>query len=75
MELKPVKSSMISKVGYDEASQSLHVEFPNGRAYVYEGVSPEQHSAFMGAESVGKHFASAIRGQFQHRMLEPEGDA
>lgn len=72
MHMKPVKSSMISHVGYDAASKTLHVQFPGGSTYEYRGVEPEQHTALMDAKSIGKHFASHVRGKFDHRML---GDA
>lgn len=69
----PVKSSMISSVGYDSATRTLHVKFPNGGHYVYEGVTPEQHADLVGAGSIGKHFAQNVRGRFKHRMLPTEG--
>ncbi len=70
--LMPVKSSMVSAVGYDPATSSLHVTFPKGGHYIYEGVTPEQHAALVGAESVGKHFAANVRSKFKHRMLNAE---
>ncbi len=68
----PVNSSMISAVGYDAASKTMHVRFPNGSHYAYEGVSPEQHAALVGAKSIGKHFGQNVRGQFKHRMIKSE---
>ena len=68
----PVKSSMISSVGYDAGARTLHVKFPNGGHYLYEDVTPEQHAALVGADSIGKHFAQNVRGKFKHRMLPTE---
>ena len=67
--MKPVKSSMVSSVGYDAASRTMVVSFPNGKRYAYEDVSQKQHDDFVGSESVGRHFGQHIRGQFQHRIL------
>lgn len=55
--LTPVESSKLAAVGYDSATRTLAVTFKTGNAlYCYPGVTPEQHAAFVGAESVGKHF-------------------
>lgn len=68
--LTPVKSSIVSAVGYDALSQTLHMKFPSGKVYAYEGVSAEQHEHLMEAESIGKHFGAEIRGKFKHRLLD-----
>lgn len=61
---------MVSAIGYDPVSEHLHVRFPNGKTYIYEGVTPTQHADFAGSESIGKHFAVNIRGKFPHRIKE-----
>lgn len=68
--LTPVKSSIVSAVGYDAQSQTLHMKFPSGKIYAYEGVSAEQHDQLMAAESIGKHFGTEIRGRFKHHLLD-----
>lgn len=72
MNREPVTSSNIAAVGYDPATQTMEVEFKNGTAYSYTGVSPEQHKAFVEAPSVGSHFHSQIRNQFPSTKLEPK---
>lgn len=67
-----VKSSMISGIAYDPGAQRLHVKFPNGNHYTYEGVTPAQHAGLLSAESIGKHFAANIRGKFKHRLVPTE---
>jgi frataxin-like iron-binding protein CyaY len=69
MERKPVISSNIKSVGYDPDSKTMHVEFTNGGLYEYAGVEPAQHQALISAPSVGKHFGTHVRGQFQHRKI------
>lgn len=62
VEMKPVKSSNISSVGYDPDAKTLHIAFSNGSQYTYHGVDAEKHVALMGAESVGKHLNAHIKG-------------
>ncbi len=56
-----VKSSQISAIGYDADSQTLAVQFgTGGSVYHYEGFTPEQHRAFITAESLGVHLGQHI---------------
>ena len=75
--LLPVTSQKVAAVGYDAATQTLAVTFPNGKAiYHYPGVTPEQHAAFIGAESIGRHFGQHIQGRaFEKFPVEPAKDA
>lgn len=65
-DMTPVKSSNIHSVGYSPEERALHVQFKSGAHYRYDGVSPQQHQALVGAESVGKHLNQNIIGKFQH---------
>ena len=53
MKRQPVTSSNLASVGYDDAAQTLEVEFLDGSIYQYFGVPSAAHSALLGAESVG----------------------
>ena len=64
IEMKPVQSSNINAVGYDELNQVMHVEFTNGNKYIYFDVPPKYHEAFIGSDSIGKHFVKHVRGHF-----------
>lgn len=70
-----VKSSSLASVGHDPATNELHVEFRNGSVYVFSDVTAEHHAALVSAESLGKHFATEIRGKFAHRKLETTDEA
>lgn len=61
--LKPVKSSQVSHIGYDEATKTLAVQFSRGTGaiYHYPGVTKEHHAAFVNAESIGVHFGKHIK--------------
>lgn len=62
-------SSSIASVGYDAASQRLHVEFTSGKTYEYSGVTPEEHEQLVGAPSVGQHFSKHLRPNYEGRLL------
>ena len=64
-QMFPVASSMINAVGYDPESQTLEVEFSNGRTYTYEGVPQSTFDGMMGAQSVGKFFISNIKNVYR----------
>lgn len=73
MNMQKVKSSTIEAVGHDAEKNRMVVRFNNGTEYEYSNVNKEQHSAFVGADSVGSHFHAHIRGKFDHRKMEKEG--
>ena len=62
MTMKPVSSSNIESVGYEDGT--MHVKFRSGKTYVFAEVPAEAHAAFVGAQSVGKHFAVHIKGKY-----------
>ncbi|MGD9599951.1 MAG: KTSC domain-containing protein [Steroidobacteraceae bacterium] len=61
--LHPVESNQVGAIGYDEATQTLAVQFKRGaRAiYHYPGVTRETFEAFKGAESIGTYFGQHIK--------------
>ena len=66
----PVDSSNIVSVGYDPEAKRLSVEFKGGAVYHHDECSPEDHSAFMAAESKGKHYHANIKGKFKHTKAD-----
>lgn len=61
--LTPVESNQIGSIGYDEATQTLAVQFKRGaRAiYHYPGVTAQQWADFQAAESKGTHFGQNFK--------------
>ena len=59
-----VQSSSIASVSYDGATSVLEVEFVNGSVYRYFGVPRSVYEAFLGAESLGRHFNATIRSRY-----------
>ncbi len=69
MERKRLNSSQIRSVGYDESSQTLEIEFPNGSIVQYSRVSPEVHRRLMAAPSPGSFFQDRIEDEFTARRI------
>lgn len=70
MNRQPVKSSFIKSIGHEE--DTLEVEMASGTVYQFGGVTPDDYASLMGAKSIGKHFATNVRGKFDHSIAEPE---
>jgi KTSC domain len=64
MDRQPVSSSNIASVGYDPGSETLEVEFLNGRVYQYYNVPQFMHERMMEAPSVGKFFNGEIKNAY-----------
>ena len=59
-----VASTNLMSVGYDERTQTLEVEFLNGRVYQYYGVPDNMHDQLMRASSKGRFFNTYIRNSY-----------
>ena len=66
-ETKPVVSSLLSEVGYDEDAEELTVVFKNGKRYVYEAVPPDTYDDLIAAPSLGKFFARNVKSKYDFR--------
>lgn len=60
MMLHSVVSSNISKIGYEESTNTLTVVFKTGARYEYSGVSKDIYEGILKAESAGKFFKANI---------------
>jgi len=69
MERKPIDSSNISSIGYDEDSNTLEVEFYSGTVYQYFDVPLNFFQGFMEAGSKGQYFAQHIKGYFRYAKV------
>jgi hypothetical protein len=70
MILKPIKSSLIESIGYDNAAQALHVKFKDGKHYVYFETTQALFDDFEKSESSGRFFAANVRGRFRHSVVD-----
>jgi KTSC domain len=62
MERKPVNSSTIKSVGWEDGT--LEMEFASGGIYQYENVSKEVFDSFIRSESKGHFFQADIRPSY-----------
>ncbi len=69
MRREPVRSSVISSVGYDEDTALLEVEFTSGDVYRYFAVPPSVHRALMEADSPGAYFNRNVSDHYPTRQL------
>ena len=68
MDRVQVDSSAMKEVGYDEASQTMEIQFPNGYVYEYT-VAPELYRGLLNAPSQGKYYAAFIKGRHGERRI------
>lgn len=58
IEMKPVKSSAVSHIGYDPETRELRVRFRSGgKDYSYPDISPELNTAILKSDSIGRAVA------------------
>lgn len=72
LSLVQVESSSLNRVGYDEKSNTLVVEFKDHSVYFYHGVSASKFEELMKAESKGKYFSAEVKGQYESFKLDAE---
>lgn len=63
--MEPAQSTTIGLHGYHPESQTMLVQFKNGRVYSYSGVPPEIYQQYRNSESQGSFFANNIKGRYQ----------
>jgi hypothetical protein len=69
MERKPVSSTNIAEIGYDEPRRVLEVLFKTGNIYQYFEVPLQEYQALMGASSHGQYLNSSIKGRFRYARI------
>ncbi|BDP41740.1 hypothetical protein DAETH_17090 [Deinococcus aetherius] len=71
--LYPVDSSMMSHVGYDEATQTLTILFQSGKRYEDSGVEKAVFDGLRGASSPGSSFNDLIADCHPYRQIRTRG--
>ena len=59
-----VISSVISRVSYDEDTQSMTIYFKSGRSYTIDNASPDIYDGLVEASSPGRYFNDVIKGNY-----------
>lgn len=61
---RPVASSVIRSIGYEQGHAVLEIEFVSGRVYRYHMVPQRNWSGLLAAASKGRYFDTHIREKF-----------
>lgn len=69
MQRQSVSSSNIASIGYDEATQTLEIEFHGGGIYQYHGVPINIYQGLMSASSHGHFFHEFIKDRFSFTKI------
>ena len=69
MQRYSVASSNIASIGYDEATQTLEVEFLSGAVYQYYNVPPNMHEQLMAEGSKGRFLNTYIRNAYPYSRV------
>ena len=69
MDMKPVASSNIQAVGYDESSETMRVQFTNGSVYEYRNIPIVVYNDFMQASSLGAYLNRNIRNSYPYEKV------
>jgi hypothetical protein len=69
MQRKPVTSSNLAEIGYDEKRRVLEVLFKSGTLYQYFEVPPQEYQALMQASSHGQYLNANIKGRFRYARV------
>lgn len=64
-----VGSTAFKSIGYDEARETLAIEFHSGMIRHYRAVPLDIFEAFGAAESRGRYFAESIKGKFHSEQM------
>lgn len=66
MRRRPVESSALLSVGYDERSRILEVEFVSGEIYRYFDVDKAEAEALLRAGSMGRYLNEEIKPRHRY---------
>lgn len=61
---QPLRSTAIAYAQYDNDTQTLTVDFVNGRSYTHEGVPADLYERLVADPSPGQFYNNYIRGAF-----------
>lgn len=68
MDLKEVKSSNISKVGYED--DNLYVQYNSGNLYRYKKVPKNVYKDLLESDSKGRYINSSVKSKYEYEKLK-----
>lgn len=69
MNRDPVSSTNIVSAGYDDASQTLEIEFSSGSIYQYYNIEPTIFDQFLRAPSKGQFLNVYIKNAYPYSRV------
>ena len=69
MDALAVSSTNVRAIGYDSQTETLEVEFVNGRVYQYYGVPDQIHAQFMEAPSKGQFLNYYVKNHYPYSRV------
>ncbi|HYP55238.1 MAG TPA: KTSC domain-containing protein [Solirubrobacterales bacterium] len=70
-DLHPVDSTSVARIGYDNATMEIYVEFHTGALYGYRRAPDFVFDAFVEADSKGTFLNKVIKPRFTVRKRRP----
>ena len=65
----PLSSSNLSRIRYDENTNTLEIEFQGGRIYQYFDVPVQIFEGLLSASSHGKFHSENIKGHYRYARV------
>ena len=69
MKREPVESSSLASIGYDNATETLEIEFRRGGIYQYYNVPSRIFDELMVAGSKGQFFHAYIKSTYSYAKM------
>ena len=60
----PLRSTALAYASYDDETETLEIDFVNGRSYTHVGVPQSVYDALAIAPSPGEFYNQQIKGQY-----------
>jgi hypothetical protein len=71
IELVPVKSSNIEKIGRNDKTQETRIQFKGGAVYAYDSVPEEVHQELLGdGIGIGGRFHKLVKDKYKTKKIK-----
>lgn len=70
IDMVRVSSSNVDSIGYDDATQTLRIDFLNGTAYIYKGVPRVEFDGLQSAPSIGSYLHRNIKNMYPYERIQ-----
>jgi len=67
--MRPVDSSWVAAIGYEQRAREVHIALIDGPAYAYETVPPDVWRRLLAADSKGTFVNEVLKPHYRVRKL------